>query len=231
MNCLAFRRQHEIDPRSTDEALATHKLNCEACATFSARGAKFEQRLAATLKVPVAENLASRILLNHSFEPTGSRRLMRWIAMRLAASVMLAVALTVIVTERAPTLDQAVVSLNNEAQHALIPTAPVGLPQIRESLMPVGVELERETGVVTFASPCLIRGQLAGHIVLRGGKSHISVLLMPNESLPAQLAVNESGSVGIVVPDGRGSIAIIGAPGECLDALASALCRSLRWSA
>ena len=231
MNCLEFRRQHDIDPRTTERAFNEHKQRCEACAAFFARGAKLEQKLHAALKVPVPENLASRVLLKHSFEPTNRRRLVSWVSMALAASLTLALALAFHFSDRPPSLDEAVVSLINEAEHALLPNTPVDLRRIREALMPVGVELVTEIGVVTFASPCVLRGKLAGHIVLRGEKSHISVLFMPNESIDARLSFNRGESVGIVVPRGRGSIAIVGAPGEPLEAVESLVRRSLQWSA
>lgn len=232
MNCIEFRRQHDIDPRCRDEPFMLHKRDCASCADFAARAAKLEYKLDAALRVPLPENLASRILLKQSFHAAGRWSRVSRIGLGVAASVLLSVVvgISIWVSRDGPTLDREVVRLIDEAEHALVPVVPVALQQIRASLKPVGIDLTREIGVVTFASPCVVRGKLAGHLVLRGEKAPISILMMPNESLAERLDVDERDSVGVVVPSGRGAIAIVGARGEPLEAIENLLRNAVRWS-
>ena len=119
--------------------------------------------------------------------------------------------------------------LVDEAEHALVPRTAVAMEDIRAALRPVGIELDDELGVVTFASPCVIRGKLAGHIVMRGEKAPISILVMPYETVSARLTVERSDLKGVLVPMSRGTIAILGAPEEELSKIESKVLSVFKW--
>ena len=228
MNCLEFRRQHDIDPHSVDDAFNAHMRSCEACAQFARRARGFEHKLAAALRLPIPENLTSRVLMKQSFEPSSAPR--RWLVRTLAASLVLAVGVVTGISlgQRPPPLGQELARIIAEEAYALEPTAPISLSRIQLALNPLGISMEHEVGTVTFASPCVVRGKLAGHLVIRGEKAPITVMVMPREPLDARLMVGESNAVGVIVPSGAGSIAILGAPGERLDGIEKLVRRSIR---
>jgi len=145
----------------------------------------------------------------------------------LAASVLLAIALAVAITQRPATLDEAVVSLINESEHALLPSTPVGLARIREPLVAGWRGTGKRNWVGHICEPMRRAWQTGWTYCVARRKFHISVLLMPNETLQDSLDVKDAQALGIVVTDGRRAIAIIGALGEFLEEVESVLRRTL----
>ena len=96
MNCLEFRRTHDIEPNCQDRGFIAHSRECEACAGFIRRAARFERRLSAAMHIKPPEDLASKILVKQAFKnerPNDKPRagsVVRWL---LAASVVVAVGL------------------------------------------------------------------------------------------------------------------------------------------
>ena len=233
MNCLKFRRIHDIDPDCQDDEFLAHSRECDGCGAFARREVRFERGLSAAMNVRTPENLASKILVKQAFqnEPQPQLRpgpLSRWL---IAASVVLAMGVGVIVFDqfRTPSLGHAVMTLVDEAEFALASRSPVALEDIRIALRPVGIELDDELGVVTFASPCVVRGKLAGHIVMRGKKAPISILLMPNETLARRLTLERSDLKAVLLPMQQGTIAILGAPEEELAGIESKVLSLFKW--
>ena len=234
MNCLEFRRTYDIDPNCQGSAFVAHTRECDACAGFVRRASRFERCLSAAMNIKPPENLASKILVMHAFQP-GLRwhkpragALLRWL---FAASVVVAIGVGGLLFDqyRSVSLGHAVMVLVDEAEHALVPRDPVGLEDIRAALRPVGIELDDELGVVTFASPCVVRGKLAGHIVVRGEKAPISILVMPNETVSDRLTVERADLKGVLLPLSGGTIAILSAPGEELTRIESKVLTVFRW--
>jgi hypothetical protein len=54
------------------------------------------------------------------------------------------------------------------------------------ALEPVGLQLERILYTLSFTCRCLVRGNLAGHVVLRHQGTPITVFLVPDERLIRQ---------------------------------------------
>lgn len=233
MNCLEFRRTHDTEPASRDESFLRHRRECAACRAHSARAACFEQQLAASMQVPVPENLASKILLRQSFL-AGDRRT-RWprYGLALAASLVLLAVLLYrpYEIEPVPGLDRDVVEVIEVAQHALAASKPVAWAQVQLALRPAGVGLSGDIGVVTFASPCVVRGKIAGHIVIRGDKAPVTVLLMPSERVRVRSSFGGPDYRGYLVPTDVGTIAIVGAPEEGLERFEDQVRAAVRWKA
>ena len=234
MNCLEFRRLYDTDPGCQDSHFLAHARACDECAAFARRGATLERRLHAAMRVKTPENLSSKILVKQVFRRERQiKRPRAWPVIRwmLAASVVLAIGSGAVLINhlRAPSLGHAVMALVDEAEHALVPRAPVSLEDIRAALKPVGIDLNGEPGVVTFASPCVVRGKLAGHIVIKGEKAPISILLMPNESVSGRLTIERSDLKGVLLPMKQGAIAILGAPEEELSAIENKVLSLFKW--
>ena len=87
MNCLEFRRQLAVDPKTRDAVFLQHKQECPRCAEAYARAMLFEASLAEAMAVPVPENLAERILFAQATEQRKQARVNRgrWIQYAAAA--------------------------------------------------------------------------------------------------------------------------------------------------
>ncbi len=233
MNCLDFRRRLASDPGCRDEDFVEHRQACTECAAAVARATVFEQRLKEATRVAVPENLASGIMLRHSFQARQSTAdWRRRVRVALAASVLLvvgAVAGGLIHSMRGPTLDQEVIALVNSAPYALSSDKTVSKEDIVAALRPVGLKVEGGLGEVTFASRCYVRGLLSGHLVLRGRSAPITVFLIPGELVERRKPFQSSHLSGVLLPARHGTIAIVAAPGEALGSVEADLRAAVRW--
>ena len=239
MNCLEFRRGHDIDPSCRDGDFLAHLRECEGCAAFARRAAQFEQRLSTAMNIKTPPSLASKILVKRAFQK-GRRidqlRSAPWSRWLIAASIVLLLGVGGVAFDqlRAPSLGHAVIQVVTEAEHALVSTTPVALEDIRIALASVGVELYGEFAgvrqfVVTFASPCVVRGKLAGHIVVRGETAPISILLMPSETVSERVTLQRADLKAVLLPLRQGTIAILAAPQEELASIERKVLSLFRW--
>jgi len=233
MNCLEFRRRFEAEPAAQDPELTRHRRECALCSAYVAKSAHFERKLGEAMRVEVPEGLISRIRLRQAF--CAEHRRLRWRRLGLALAATLVLTMGVVVTglREAPSagLDRAVLELIAQAQFSFQPRDPVALERIRSVLQPLGVDLTDEIGTVTFASPCVVRGRLAGHLVVQGEKAPITVLLMPRERVRERAPLTDDNMNGYLLPADEGAIAIIGAPGERLEAIEQRVRAAVRWQA
>ena len=232
MNCLDFRRTTETDPACDHPDFLRHKRECPACAHYAVRAARFESRLKQAFMVAIPDQLESRILMRQAFSARSGWQLWRRRLPQLAATILLAVGLitTGWLYNREPGLDEVVISLIHNAPYALTAKGPVQAPAMRAALSPVGVGVEGSIGEVTFASRCFVRGNLAGHLVVKGKTAPVTIFLIPSEQVTARTTVTNPLLSGILLPSGPGTIAIVGAPGEILDEIEARVQKFVRWS-
>lgn len=234
MNCIEFRRMLMTDPLVSDPEFAEHRRTCAACAEAVERSAHLERRLREAVNVQVPENLASRILLKQSFEARPHRAWWRNARVyALAASVLLALGLVSLsLTSRVEEsrLSEEFVALVNGAPNALTARGPVTSGQISEALEAAGLDLAGEIGEVTFAGRCIVRGKLAGHIVVKGDTAPVTVFLIKDRLVSDRATIRSNHYSGFVVPAGVGTIAIVSAPGEPLERLEAEVRSAVRWS-
>ncbi len=233
MNCMDFRRMLLTDPHSKDAEFAAHRRHCSECADAVARSAHLEHRLRAAVNIDVPENLASRILLKHSFEARSRRpwwRTRRVFA--LAASVLLAAVIAGLGYQshhEQQRLGEEFVALVNDAPYALASTQRISGTEISAALAPTGLDLQGEIGVVTFAGRCLVRDKLSGHIVLKGETAPVTVFLIKDQLVSSRTAIRTAHYSGIVLPQGSGTIAIVSTPGEALERVEARVRAALRF--
>lgn len=233
MNCMEFRRMLLTDPRSSEPAFIEHRSHCPECAEAAARSARFERRLAEAVNVEVPENLASRILLKQSFEP--QPRPAWWRSARLlalAASLLLMVGVAALGWQSYRAQQQLAdefVALVNGAPYALSATRAVSGSEISATLEPTGLDLAGTIGDVTFAGRCIIRDKLSGHLVVKGDTAPVTVFLMTDRLVENRTRIRTAQYSGIVLPQGSGTIAIVGAPGEMLDDVEARVRAALRF--
>ena len=231
VNCIAFRRKATEFPGCEEREFVAHYHRCERCAAYLDELRRVDAIFKKSMAGVVPEDIESRILLKQAFRrrPTWWRRPV--VAMALAASLVLAIAAGLLV-DRGPShppLNAEVVELINQAAHALVPQDPVDPAVMQAALKPAGVAIGDPIGVVTFASPCIVRGKMAGHLVVRGELAPISVLLIPGTAVEGTQIVKGPDLEGLLVPSSHGTIAVVGVPGEALDAIVARLRSSVRW--
>lgn len=219
MNCIAFRRAWSVRPGTEDPEVLVHRHACADCDGFARRQAAFERTLGDAVRIPVPDGLASRVLVAHGVGLEGSRRVRRR-RLRLAFVASVAFGLLVSWLSLKPeSLDRAVVAHIDQERSHLADRRDLSPGQVNQVLAPLGISVEAGVGPVHYAGTCPIRKHLGAHLVLEGEKGPVTVLFMPHEQVVGRLHVRAAGLQGIIAPAGRGSIAIVGQPGEALDGI------------
>lgn len=234
MNCLEFRRTHASGPGSPTQEHLGHAAECESCHAYLLRANGFEMRLEDAMHVDLPQNLSSRILLKQSFEKPASSLVWRRRLYALAASVLLALGLIgamSYIRNLPPPLEREVVHLINQATHTLQDRGPVNTAELVAQLRPVGFEVDGQIPDLTFAGRCYVRGKLSGHLVMKGNLAPVTVLLMSNETVTRRVSFASGAWQGVIVPSGRGAMAVVGVPGEALEGFEDRIRAAVRWPA
>lgn len=234
MNCLEFRRTHGSEPRSPTPEHLGHARACESCRAYLLRASEFERSLKDAMNVDLPQNLTSRILLKQSFEKPTRSLVWRRSLYALAASVLLALGLIgsmSYIRNLPPPLEREVVHLINQATHTLQARGPVKPEELVAQLQPVGFEVDGQIPDLTFAGRCYVRGKLSGHLVMKGMVAPVTVLLMSNEYVSRRVIFESGAWQGVIVPTGRGTMAVVGAPGEVLEGFEDRIRAAVRWPA
>ncbi len=238
MNCSQYRRLIETEPAQRAElqsqAMARHAQNCSACAQFTHYIRRLDQRIQEAVRVPVPENLEARILLRQAFQGSRRRRPGRRSLWALAASVVLAISLTLGAgygyLNRQWALENDIISVVNTATYAMQSKGPVSTAQISEAFAPLGVRVAERLGEVSFAGRCLVQGKAAGHMVLRYNGRPITLIFIPNQSRLLQARFSSDQWQGLLVPVASGTVAIIAPPDLELDDLPERVKTLVHWN-
>lgn len=251
MNCLEFQRALRTEPNPRDAGLLEHAAACATCEASFRRARTFDRKLSAAVNLTVPENMASRILLQQSMTQANDSRAgaaprgasakswwrKGWSARRaaIAASLVVATITAGVMLERNTRerrLGGEIVEMVEKATYAMMATGPVHKGEIEAAFNPIGLGLAGEFDVkVRFAGQCKLRGEIAGHLVLEGTRAPISVFVMPGQPVSGRSRLDDGHWSGVLMPAPGGSIAIIAAPGESIEALEARLRDLVRWQA
>jgi hypothetical protein len=233
MNCFEFRRLMEIAPRGAGADAMAHALECARCAQSMKDALAFERKLAQAVDVPIPKRLEERILLRQSFRARWRLPAVRPVAWAWAACLSLAILVAAAgggYLYKESHLKQELVALIEAADYALVSRTQLPDGEVADALRPVGLAIGEMPGRVSFAGRCLVKGNLSGHLVLREREQPVTVFLMPEEHTLRRVRFERGGWSGLLIPVGRhGTLAIMAAPGQPMDEMASRVLRTVRW--
>jgi len=89
---------------------------------------------------------------------------------------------------------------------------------------------ERGTSLITYAQSCVINGHDVPHLVIQGQYGPVTILLMPEEQIAEATPLDGDNVKGIILPVGKGSIAIIGDRQELLEPIQQNVVNSVSWT-
>ena len=89
---------------------------------------------------------------------------------------------------------------------------------------------ERGTALITYAQPCVINGKDVPHLVMQGQYGPVTILLMPDENIAEATPLAGENVKGVILPVGKGSIAIIGSREELLEPIQKNVVNSVSWT-
>ena len=235
MNCLEARRRLLVDPSRPGREAREHLSACAACAHESDRLLRLDEAIRGALRVEPAPEMDARILLAQVL-----RRRPAWVGrevMAVAAALLLSLGVAIwtlwVPGAGAPqagsSLSAAVLDhIRSEIGH-LQRDEEVPPQALVSMLSSFGATLQEDLGAVRFMSRCRIRKTDGMHLVLNGVRGPITVLLMPEEQMLQVEAVDGTRFHGLVVPAGRGSMAVVGEKAEPLGNLVEKLDRAVVW--
>tara|TARA_B100001964_G_scaffold31219_1_gene32449 strand:- start:1829 stop:2530 length:702 start_codon:yes stop_codon:yes gene_type:complete len=206
MNCLEFRILKLAEPYRASEEAVLHASECPGCSSFKQEIHELDDSLRTAFSVEVPEGLAAKVLLNQSLKDNPRRPTRRyWLS--LAASFL--VAITMMPFLPMQSLDAEIIThLDHEVHQVHGKSGDIGSGEVRNVLLAVSGETNGSLGTVTYASKCLMNGQLVAHFVVENGGETYTLMLIP-EKIDSPLPFQSERWQGLVIPHSVGSLAII----------------------
>ena len=235
MNCLELRRILMAEPQRRDGGVAEHLKDCAACANFAREMTALNARLEAAFKVPVPEGLEARIALDGSLR-NRRRPLRPWMA--LAASVLMVGLLTTFAWRHEHPSDATLASAvvrhieNPEEVQAIGPNRALihDAAYIAGVMHTAGAGMQGGMDDVTYAQVCLFRGERVAHLVVQGANGPVTIMLLRHIHVEKTVPVDEDGFHGVIVPAGKGSIAIVTNNNTPVQPMESELASKVEWT-
>jgi hypothetical protein len=214
LTCLDVRRIVGAEPQRRDEGIATHIKDCAACAAFVRDMQALDVRLEAAFKVPVPEGLEARIALDGTLR-NHSRPWRPWLA--AAASLAMVSVLATFAWRHVHPADAALAAAvvqhieNPEELPAIAPDRGLlhDAAYVEGVMQKAGAGMQGGMQDVTYAQTCLFRGERVAHLVVQGAHGPVTVMLLRHVHVDRTVPVDEDGFHGVIVPAGKGSIAIV----------------------
>jgi len=179
---------------------------------------------------------ALRIDVPAAGSPVATRRPRRWLSIAVAASVLIAVGVTVnnFYDARYFSSDDlatdVVAHMNHEPGSLRRTESVVATGEFDQVLQQAGARLSVAPPAVSYVRLCPFRGHMVAHFVVQASHGPVTVLLLPDERVDTRVAVDEDGFIGTIVPmqDG-GSIAVVGKADEDISEVRDQIANALRW--
>lgn len=213
MNCLEFRQRVLADPQDTAPDIQRHTDECPSCAGFLAEQRAFEQELAQAIAVDAPARLHERIVLRQTVQRARSLRQLAY-----AAGIAIVVGGMVgLLTWRESVAEAVVGHIVAEPDH-LYAQSRVDTQTAYAVLHRVGLTLRGDLAGLRYAENCPIGRTRGAHLVLAGERGPVTVLVLPDRPVAGRQTIQSAGLDGVIIPAARGSVAIVGMPGEALPA-------------
>lgn len=202
--CLDLRRDKLADPKRLSTLAQRHLAECEACQGFARRIDAMESRMSEALAIPVPDGLSDRIILR-----ARRGRQLQWRVMALAASLLLAIAVTVQWTMHpfGPSSNTAEVAIEHvlHEPESFRDVNVTGPQEIDTILASYGGKLMAPIGKVMYVKLCPIQGHGVGwHIVFQTDHGMATLLLMPGDEGKKIIMASDKGLQALVRPIGPG---------------------------
>lgn len=233
MNCDTFRELVAADPAYRDEQCDEHAAECSGCRAYAERMRNAEWLIHEALRFDVAE------LRRHADRAGGLRVLVkrRSVWAGVAATLVAALAFWVGV-DRGPSLaDDLLVAevldhWHHEPDSWVDTDVRVSPASLEEVIMGQAAVDANRLGLVSYVRSCYVREQWVPHFVIQGAAGPVMLLLLPGEQIsrPVSLDMPEEGLRGVILPLGRGSVAVLGKDGEPLEPIGERVRDAIEWS-
>ena len=237
MRCEDYREALAGDPSESFDG-ASHAAACESCDAFRSDILALDERIASALAIEVPDLSMPELppldaddnVVNLPFVRRVSTP--AWFA--VAASVVLVAFLGVRMLSgpvEYPSLAAEVLAHVDHEPGALRATnSAVSERRLARVVREDVATFDDNFGLITYAMTCVINGRKIPHLVIQGERGPITILLMPDEMVDGPESFSGEGVNGVILPVGKGSVAIIGERDELLDEIKERVTDSVEWS-
>lgn len=234
MNCEQYREAIAADP--SFDGGAGHLSECEACQAYRREMLELDRMIGAALAIDVPEPVVPELpdIDTDKVVALPRRRWSSTALLAMAATVVLAAFIGMRMFAPEPQFDslaeQLLAHLDHEPYALVVTDVPVSDARL-ESVVPADVaRLDHGAGLITYAQSCVINGRQVPHLVIQGERGPVTLMLLPDEKVPAPESFTGDNIKGVILPVGDGSIALFGAPDEAFDRIEQRVLDSVTWS-
>ena len=234
MNCKEYREAVAVDP--SFDGGGEHVSGCTPCRAYRDEMMALDLRIAQALALPVPElemPELPEIDTDNVVALPVRRRLPGVARYAIAATVVIAAFLSfrIFNTPVYPSLaDEIIAHLDHEPYSLRVTDEPVSDRRLNRIVPASVATMNHDAGLITYAQSCVINGNRIPHLVLQGKNGPVTILLMPDEEVDAAVELEGESINGVILPVGKGSIAIIGEEDENLSPIQENLLNSVSWS-
>jgi hypothetical protein len=234
MNCEQYREAIAADP--SFDGGAGHLSECAACQAYRSEMQALDQTISRALALDVPQ------LQMPEFPEIDTANVVSLSSRRITTPAWFAVAATVVLAafigirfvstgiEYESLADEVLAHLDHEP--AALRVTDVAITDDRlKSVVPAHVAtMDHSAGLITYAQSCIIGGHQVPHLVIQGERGPVTILLMPEEMVDGPHSLSGDNVNGVILPVGKGSIAIIGDIDERLEKIEAQVLKSVSWS-
>ena len=234
MSCEDYRQAIATDP--SFDGGAGHLSECAACQSYRREMQALDQKISRALALDVpqlqmpdlpeidTENVVT--LASRRFSPPA------WLA--VAATVVVAALLGVRLIgsgiEHDSLADEILAHLDGEPFALRVTDVAITDERLNAVVPAYIARMDHSAGLITYAQTCPIGGYDVPHLVIQGERGPVTILLMPQEYVAEPQHLSGDNIKGVILPVGKGSIAIIGERDERLDRIQESVLKSVAWS-
>lgn len=234
MNCKEYRQAIAADP--SFEGGGEHVSTCTSCREYRDEMMALDLRIAQALALPVPELEMPELpaIDTDNVVALPARRRFPGVARyAIAATVVLAAFLgfRIFNAPEYPSLaDEIIAHLDHEPYSLRVTDEPVSDRRLTRIVPASVATMNHDAGLITYAQSCVINGKRVPHLVIQGKNGPVTILLMPDEEVNAAVELEGESINGVILPVGKGSIAIIGEEQENLGLIQENVLNSVSWS-
>ena len=232
MNCSEYRDKIAADPSYGGDT--AHLKECAECRAWRAEMRVLDDKIRRALLLDVPDLAMPELTDSRDVVPLLGRRRISppaWLA--IAATV--AIAAIIGVRSMSGLDDRAIAAevlahIDNEPAALRVTDVAVGDDLLQLVVPPDVASIGQNTGLVSYARSCVVDGHVVPHLVIQGRRGPVTILLMPEEKVSGAIDLDGDNVRGVILPVGRGSIAIIGTAGEALEDIQQNVLQSVMWT-
>jgi hypothetical protein len=203
------------DPHQLTAEASAHLSTCASCRQFHAETLALDGRVRAALELPLGK-FRSRAAPARRFA--------------LAASLLLGAIIAggIWLVSPQPALAGEVIEHVRHESASWDAHQALSAAELALVLQKAGVKFDTSMPVV-YAMACPFRGRRVPHLVVQTTNGPVTVMLLAHEAVAARQEFSENGYHGILLPAGKGSVALLIRDGEISEGIASQIVSEVRW--